>query len=546
MSQSPGENKQRASALLGFARIVRSQGGTVRIKFLWGRIFAALLVLGIAAWFAAAGALYYFFKHRHGFEEVQYSKMLVLPFRLDQHRKEMGDYHVQEGLQAMEDRNFRSALHLLRVGVARSKANREGRLALAQIFNSALQRPDWAADILQAGLNYGSEDESFFEVDYLRALFSLLLSNQYDERVIELADELLPQLTEGSPAHSLTAFAVARANIFVGNYQDAERILDQFNLTNSPQGQNLLADIRWNRGQREQAIEILHDALQSYPNQDALYSNLMRFYRDLEEWDMVRRFALLRSLRFPDKVLPRVDLLHALDATGEEEQILPNVEEILTEYPPEDSVLPLARFAAETGRTEIARIAYDLALENDFYIAPFTLLLQEALLRGGDFQASLDFSDELREEKPEWLEPRQALESGLRALALQGVGRSLDAEIFVREFMKSDRIRPETHVLVADLFEEKGASELAHSILKQSYERFPGNQLVLAALIQSDIQFGDGREFIANLRDLLRKRVPDAEILEKSAKELGSDRHLFLSDREDLLLRIEDLLPSPS
>jgi len=545
MSPEKKKTKFEESALLGFGRLSREPNRPVRLKILWSRIFLALGLLVVAAWFSVAGLLFYFFKYRHGYEEVDYTKMLVLPFRLDEHRVEMGDYHVRKGLEAMQEQDFRTALHLLRVGVARSKANAEGRLVLAQIFDSGLQRPDLAADILVNGLAYSDENPEFLESDYLQPLFRLLLTNQYDERIVELSEEVLPQMEEGSQMAILIAFATIQANVYRGNYQEAERLLDEFGLTQSPQGQILLAQIRWNRGLRDRAITILHQALNRFPNRDDVFNTLMRFYREQEEWDLVRRYSTLRSIRFPDKVAPIVDRLYALEATGEEEQVQPVVEEIISGFPIEDSALALSQFAAATGRTDVARIAYDQALDAQLQIGPFTLLLLESLVRGGEYQAALEFSNQLREEKPEWLIPLQPLENAFRALALFGLGRKLDSEIFVREFMKADRIRSRTHIAVADLFSEIGSPETAHQILSESYARNSGDQPLLSALVMNEIEMGMDREFVNHLRDLLRMRVPDQRVLAEAYQNLGSDRHLFLPDRELLLSRIEELIVRP-
>ncbi|MBC2601416.1 tetratricopeptide repeat protein [Puniceicoccus vermicola] len=534
------------SALLGFGRIYREPSRPVHLKILWGRILLAGITLLVAGWFAVAGLLFYFFKYRHGYEDVSYSKMLVLPFRLDQHRIEMGDYHVQKGLEALQNQDIRSALHLLRIGVARSKSNAEGRMVLAQIFESGLQRPDMAATILEDGLDQATENPKFLQKDYLQPLFRLLLLHQYDDRIVELSERLLPILPKNSEEAILIAFATIQANVYRGNYQEAERLLDEFGLVQSPQGQILLAQIRWNRGLRDRAIAILHRALNRYPDRDDVFSVLMRFYRDQEEWDLIRRYSILRSIRFPEKVGPKIDLLYALDATEDEDVVLPNVEEIVANFPISESALPLAQFAAATGRTDVARIAYDQALEAGLNIAPFTLLLQESLVRGGEYEAAIQFSDQLREERPDWLIRLQSLENGFRALALQGLGRNLDSEIFVREFMKSDRIRPKTHIAVARMFSELGAPETAHKILSESYSRNSSDQPLLSALVLNDIELGRNRDFVVHLRDLLRMRVPDQEVLAEAYEELGSDRHLFLADREILLSRIEELIVRPS
>jgi len=532
-------------ALFGFGKISRQPNRPVRLKILWPRVFLALILLLAVGWFATAGALYLFFKHKHDFETVSYSKMLFLPFRMDQHRIEMGDYHVERGLEALEEGELRQALHFLRVGVARSKANAEGRMVLARIFEQGLQRPDLAAEILRQGINHADQNDKFLSNDYLQPLFRLLLTHQFDEQIVSLSEELLPELPAGSQEASLLAFASIQANVYQGNYQEAERLLDKFGLTQSPQGQTVLAQIRWNRGLRDRGIAILHRSLERFPARDDVFGTLMKFYREEEEWGLVRRYSVLRSIRFPEKVGPRIDLLYALQETGDKDQVLANVEEIVAEFPPDETAMPLAQFAAATGRTDIARIAYDLALAQGLNLASFTLLLQESLIGAGEYQASLDLSDQLREEKPAWLEPLQALENGLRSLALHGTGRTLDSQIFLREFMKSDRIRPETHIAVARMFTELGAPGVAHDILSQSYSRYPNSQPVLSALVQNDILLGNDRAFVEHLRDLLRMRVPDQVVLSASYEELGSDRHLFLPERETLLARIEELIVRP-
>ncbi len=546
MNQPSRNSNFEESALFGFGRIYREPNRPVRLKILWARIFLAGVGLLVAAWFAGAGFLYYFFKHRHGFEDVSYAKMLVLPIRLDEHRVEMGEFHVQRGLEAIQNQELRAGLHLLGTGVARSKANLEGRLMLAQLYEAAVQRPDLAANILAEGLNHSDTNPEFLQSEYIQPLFRLLFRHQYDERIIELSERLLPQLPADSDEAKLVAFSTIQANVYRGNYQEAERLLDEFDLIQSPQGQILLAQIRWNRGLRERAISILHQALNRFPGRDDVFSTLMRFYRDQEDWDLIRRYSIIRSIRFPDRVSPKIDLLYALEATGDSDQVMPSVNDIFATYPVEEILPPLAQFAAATGRTDIARICYERALENDMDIGSFTLLFLESHIRGGEYQAALDFSDQLREERPDWLVRLQALENAFRAIALYGLGQKLDSEIFVREFLKSNRVRPQTKIAVARLFSEIGAPEVAHQILSDGYRRNSGNQPMLSALVLNDIALGRDRDFVTHLRDLLRMRIPDQTVLSESYLELGSDRFLFLADREMLLSRIEELIVRPS
>ena len=64
----------------------------------------------------------------------------------------MGDYHIKLGLEEVKEGNYREALRLLRLGVARSPSNLEGRRVLAEFYELAIKRPDIAADLMVKGL----------------------------------------------------------------------------------------------------------------------------------------------------------------------------------------------------------------------------------------------------------------------------------------------------------------------------------------------------------------------------------------------------------
>lgn len=536
---------EQESALFGFACITRQANRPTRLRILWSRVFAALFALLVIGWFATAAGLYFFIKHRHGYEEVSYANMLILPFRMDQHREEMGNYHVEKGIEALQKGDFRSSIHLLRIGVARSKANAEGRLILAQIFNSGLRRPDMAVNILRGGLDHVDQNPAFLEEDYTSALFRLMLANQYDSQVIELSQQLLPKLPENSRQALTILFSTIQANIYRGNYEEAEKILDEYGLIRSSEGQWMLAQIRWNRGLKDRAIAILHRTLERAPERHDIFSYLMRYYRQIEAWELIRRYAVFRSMRFPDQVGPHIDLLYALEAIEDVDTVMEEVLRTVDLFPPAEIAAPLSRFGSETGLYEAARIAYDLALQENLEMAPFTLHLMGAHIRSGKYEEALAISNQLAEEKPDWLPPVQNLENGLRALALQGLGRDVDASIFVREFLKNDRIRPQTHIAVATLFKQIGQPEIAREILLTSHRRYDSSQPVLSALVETDIELSLNQAFIDHLKKLLRMRVPDQEVLARAYEELGSDRHLFLNDRELLLTRIEELIVRP-
>ena len=43
--------------------------------------------------------------------------MILLPFKYSEHKTEMGDRHIERGLEAVEDKNFNDGIRLLRLGI---------------------------------------------------------------------------------------------------------------------------------------------------------------------------------------------------------------------------------------------------------------------------------------------------------------------------------------------------------------------------------------------------------------------------------------------
>ena len=82
--------------LMGFVLQRKGTDGRMHIAVRWGRILATLFVLFIVGWISVAGALYGYFKYKKDFEEVTFTGMIGLPFRMDEHRVEMGDYHIKK------------------------------------------------------------------------------------------------------------------------------------------------------------------------------------------------------------------------------------------------------------------------------------------------------------------------------------------------------------------------------------------------------------------------------------------------------------------
>ena len=133
--------------------------------------------------------------------------MVSLPFRIDAHRKELGDFHIEKAKGLIDQKKYREALDFLRAGVARSPGNLEGRRMLAEFFDFGLKQHDDAADILMRGVANGGVGDP----EYMSAVFRYLLLHEYDDRIVELGEDLLKEDIEQDKVSRLTALATATA-----------------------------------------------------------------------------------------------------------------------------------------------------------------------------------------------------------------------------------------------------------------------------------------------------------------------------------------------
>ncbi|WPJ95026.1 tetratricopeptide repeat protein [Coraliomargarita algicola] len=526
--------------LLGFVVQRKGLDGRMEISVRWGRLFSTLLLLAIVGWFAMAGALYFHFKYNKEFDEVSYTKMLTLfPLGLDAHRTEMGNYHIQKGLDEIKQGNYRDALRLLRLGVARAPANLEGRRVLAEFYEIALKRHDIAADQLLKGLEQGGIDD----IDYLKQTLRVLLRYQMDEEIQSLADKYLPKEPELTDINRTLAFGAANANYLRGNYDRADDYLSEYKLLESLEGVLLSSQISWDRGNQEAAIDKMEDSIQKFPNSEPLLMQLSRYNRELGKIDEARRYAILRNVSDPLSAAPRLELLYIYNKSDDSEREQRETQRMLQQFSDDESALQaLANFAADTGNVDLARRTYEEALENEFNIDAFALLLIEAHLVDKDYDGALEFSEELLKERPDWLTSRWAIFNSLRAVASYGINRPDLGEIYLQDFIDESNNQPQTYLAVARRFTKIDRHQQARKILMVAYQKTPTNQKILSELIRTELTLGNTENLNRLLSRLLEMRRPQMELLVEAYHKLGSDRFIFTPDRQSLLLQLSAIL----
>lgn len=537
----PTPSPREKTILLGFVLLRKGLDGHIGLSVRWGRLISALATAAIVAWFALAGALYFHFKYNKEFEDVSYRKMLtLLPFGLDSHREEMGNYHVNRGLEQLRERNYRDALRLLRLGVARAPRNLEGRSVLAEFHEVGLRRIDVAADLLLKGLELGGIEDS----DYVKQTLRFLLRHQMDEAIQETADRYLStEKIELTDINRTIAFGAANANYLRGNFDRAEDYLNTYQLLESSEGIQLSAEISWERGNSLSAIEKLERSLRRFPDSEAILMQLSRYHRELGQVDDARRYAILRNVSDPLSPAPRIELLYIYNISGDTEREQREIRRMLIQFRNDERALSaLANFAADTGQYQVARRTYEQALENEFGIDAFALLLIEAHLAREDFQGALQFCEELLQERPDWLTRRWAVFNSLRAVGSYAVNRPDLGDIYLQNFLKESGIPAETYLAVARRFYGIDHPEQSRRVLRGAYEKYPNNQKILSNLIRVDLDLGNTENLNSLISQLLQMRRPQLDLVADAYRKLGSDRFIFTPNREGLLLQLSAVL----
>ena len=527
---------RKRQILFGFVVQHKDMDGQIKISVRWGRLIGTFTILAVLGWFALAGALYLHFKYNREFDQASYVKMLtLLPFGLEAHRVEMGNYHIERGLAEMKEGNYRDALRLLRLGVTRAPANLQGRLALAEFYEIALNRHDVATNLLLEGIELGGIEDT----DYLKQTLRVLLYYQMDEEVQNLADKYLPDEPELTDINRLLAFSAANANYLRGNYDLADNYTINYNLLESLEGVLLSAQISWERGNKIAAMTMMENSIKKFPNSEPLLLLLSRYHRELGEIDEARRYAMLRNLSNPLSAATRIELLYIYNQAGDFESEQRESERVLQQFRNDGPALQtLANFAADTGNIDLARRTYEEALENEYEINPFALLLVEAHLVDKDYQGAIDFSEELIKERPDWLSRRWALFSSLRAVASYGMDRPDLGEIYLQEFVDAKNNNSQTYIAVARRFTKIERYEQARKILTVANEKAPTNQKILSELIRAELSVGNTENLNRLLSRLLQMRRPEMDLLVEAYTQLGSDRFIFTPNRQTLLLQL--------
>lgn len=509
--------------------IYRNSNG-LHLEIRWKRLFAFAVVLSVMAWLGLASLAYLYVKHRRGFTEVQFTHMLFLPAKWEEYRISRGEFFIAKAKDDIGEQRYREAFHHLRVGVANSPENLEGRMLLAQ-FYVMWKRTDLAKRLLLEGVEKAADN-----LDYLKTLFTFLLQQQEDVTVIEIAKQMLALDSTPSDRTKLIALALSTASFHRGNYDVAEDTIRTHQLNQMRDGIILGIRIEWERGRKDAALASLASLAEQAPQDEEIYAIRIGYLRDSGRHSDQRRVSLLRQINFPDSPRPRIDLLYIYDIEEDDRRLKEGIDDLFRDFSDNsDAMLALADFAANTGRPELAYRIYIHAKENNLNWEGPALMTVEAHVVAKQYQAALIATRQMLQENPEWGRRFYSVFNGLQAIANYGLGDAESAQIFLSNFLSQTNVRAENLVAVSNRLLKVGARTQARQVLVQAVTTDPLNQAALAGLIRIDIETGNTDALSEHVQRLLQMRKPPRDLLGQAYQTLGSDKHIFAPGRTALL-----------
>jgi len=539
----------------GLAAIHRKPPGPRRLRIRWFRLASTVVGLSAVFWLMAALGLYFWFKLGRGFQDEKFSMVLMLPFHWPpfhsaEHDKAMGDYYARMADLHLQNKRIMEAYNAYHLAVTKTPDNLDARSHYAQFSYMADKNVDHYFSILEDGLPYALADDPKHYIDnYFLELMKAQLPDRSD-RIEKICRKYLEQNLVNPNVRNIFALNLAIVLIDKGDFDGADNTISKYQLEKTFDGVLVKSRLLWEERRPSTAIAYIEAALPRYNNNDYLLGLLSTYYRELGDLDKSRQYTMMRTITNPSNVAPRIELLYILAKTGDQVHVDHEVEDIIQQFHTNAPAMTmLASFATDQGNVKLALRLYQMAMDqdqqlrlaaqkSDFVIPSFALLVAEAYLTNNDYQDTLLFLDQIRQEKPDWLAQNQLLFDSMRAVADYGLGQDTEAEMYANALIESDKTDPQTLLLVANRFSSHGAMGLAARLLAEANHMDPHNQVILAQLIATNLQLGNWENMDKNIHALLQTNRPPLELLYDANRQLASDHFIFVADREKLLAEL--------
>ncbi len=567
-ASSPDPKSEIVTSIwFGLAAIRRHPGGRRRLRLRWVRLLGTVMGLGAVGWLMAALGIYFFLKLERGYQDERFSDVLFLwvPANLERHNRAMGEYFIRLADDHIAHYRYDQAMTAYRLGVMKVPENLHAREMLSQFYYLYYkQSMEQSLGIMEDGLPYALDNDANKDpatlkdhYRYLNEYLSKLQQAHLPGKLEEVCQKYLAQNPDSKPLRELLALNLVSAYIDDGVFDKAADTLKTYQLEQTLDGVMLASRLLWDSGRMYEAPKYLEKALPRFDVKPAnlyLFGLLSRYYRDLGNLDKAEYYIQRRVMEDYTNAMPQIELLYINAKSGDKAGVALKVQNLKDQFHDNASAMNLlATFATDQGDVAMAKDLLALAEteyqrdvktkgRSDFYLPSFALLVVEAYLTtqrtitAGRSNTLIPWMRTSRS----GLRSTRLLFDSMRAIADYGLRDLVDADYNLTKLIKSDKARPDTLMTIANRFLSHGALDQAQRLLEAAHQMDPHNQAILDPTHHRQLGTpGNSADMSQNLRDLLKTAPPaPLDLLYDAYTELGSDRFIFVPDREDLLNQI--------
>lgn len=343
----------------------------------------------------------------------------------------------------------------------------------------------------------------------------------------------------------ILAVGAVQALILRGNFAEAARLTTAYGIDGTMTGQVLRAQVLWESGDRDEALRTL-DRVVAGSRGNMQVALLRAHYQELAGNVARARSDLLNAAIATENPEALARLIFLFDAKTEAEARERLVADYLRRYADKpDALFLLAQTAANKNDFALVERLYKIASERIFEnITRFEMVYIEMLVAADRPKEALDMLKKLNEENTDWVERNAPLINCLRTLAYYKSGNEQLGRLGLENMVKSRGAAVQQLVLVGRRLTEMGLLDEGKSAYEAAYLTENYNHKALVALVDYALEKKDVETLFRYLPELLDARRPPRRTLERIRRFLGSDRMLFVAERDDYLRRVSELLES--
>lgn len=506
----------------------------------WTKVLLLLCLVLAGIWIVICSTLYMFLKHARGYESVCFSDIIILPLRIDDHRKKMGTFHIEKGMKLMngEHGDASAGFRLLRLGLARNPTHLEGRKLCAITF--ANFSPKKALHLLRDGLfTYGGIKDA----EYIDLTVDLMKQLQKEKELLQLSDRIMNDPGTSDTIRQKITTEVITLRILQGKFDQAEHLIERNGLLQTTDGFVFLAKIEKAKGKVPNQIYYLKQALKADKEKKSrpeIVNEICSAYLKIGKAEDALKYAFLIGHHLIFAIIHHYNG----DYEAEEKQIMCMIEAYGDEP---QARLELAAYAVETGDPQLATYAYELAAINGEPLETYITSLIKAKLQANEFSGALGYIESILNQNPDWLKSKEPLLQGLRALCAYGLYRPDLGDIYISKFISAYSDRPALMVYFAQEMSRLGEKSKALQLLETALQFTENHPELLALTIDFSIEDGSSKHLEERLRRLLELRNPSKEFAERALNAVKKNTYYtsHSTDRTKLIDELQAVVENP-